>query len=152
MYFMLHVRGATRSPKISLDMTAHNISLWAPRAPMVLHCTRAIAARSAAGAHQRHHIAAAQSAASAAVICAASSTPRYAPALLDHLQLPCGDLTAPAPRCHAAQVTAGACTSAKPWGWNAIESAKWNSWMQLGDMGTLEAMALYVATMEVGAH
>jgi hypothetical protein len=47
-----------------------------------------------------------------------------------------------------AQVTAGPCASAKPWGWNAIESAKWNSWMQLGDMASTEAMELYVATME----
>ena len=57
------------------------------------------------------------------------------------------DSRADRPTSHA-QVTAGPCTSAKPWGWNAIESAKWNSWMQLGDMAALEAMELYVATME----
>ena len=45
-------------------------------------------------------------------------------------------------------MTAGPCRAAKPWGWNAIESAKWSSWTQLGDMPALDAMKMYVSTME----
>ena len=46
------------------------------------------------------------------------------------------------------QVTAGPCRAAKPWGWNAVESAKWSSWTQLGDTPKLDAMRMYVSTME----
>ena len=46
------------------------------------------------------------------------------------------------------QATAGPCRAPKPWGWNAIESAKWSSWTQLGDTAALDAMRMYVSTME----
>ncbi len=46
------------------------------------------------------------------------------------------------------QATAGPCRAPKPWGWNAIESAKWSSWTQLGDVAALDAMRMYVSTME----
>lgn len=46
------------------------------------------------------------------------------------------------------QATAGPCRAPKPWGWNAIESAKWSSWTQLGDMARIDAMKMYVSTME----
>ena len=45
-------------------------------------------------------------------------------------------------------MTAGPCRAAKPWGWNAIESAKWSSWTQLGDTPAIDAMKMYVSTME----
>ena len=40
------------------------------------------------------------------------------------------------------QATVGPCTEAKPWGWNVVESAKWESWNQLGNMSSVEAMRL----------
>lgn len=46
------------------------------------------------------------------------------------------------------QATAGPCRAPKPWGWNAIESAKWSSWTQLGDTAAIDAMRMYVSTME----
>lgn len=46
------------------------------------------------------------------------------------------------------QATLGPCTVPKPWGWNVIENAKWNSWKQLADMPSMEAMRLYVRTLE----
>ena len=46
------------------------------------------------------------------------------------------------------QATVGTCTEAKPWGWNVVESAKWESWNQLGNMSSVEAMRLYVRMVE----
>lgn len=46
------------------------------------------------------------------------------------------------------QATVGPCTEAKPWGWNVVESAKWESWNQLGNMSSVEAMRLYVKLIE----
>ena len=42
------------------------------------------------------------------------------------------------------QAEHGKCSDPKPWGWNVVEAAKWNSWSQLGDMAAVEAMRLYV--------
>jgi len=46
------------------------------------------------------------------------------------------------------QATDGPCDQPKPWGWNVVENAKYQSWKQLGDMSRNEAMRLYVRTME----
>ena len=46
------------------------------------------------------------------------------------------------------QATIGPCTEAKPWAWNVVESAKWQSWVQLGDMSSVEAMRLYVKLLD----
>ena len=42
----------------------------------------------------------------------------------------------------------GACNEPKPWGWSVVNNAKWQSWKQLGDMAQVEAMRLYVRTLE----
>lgn len=46
------------------------------------------------------------------------------------------------------QATAGPCKEAKPWSWNVVESAKWQSWSQLADMSSMDAMRLYVKTLD----
>jgi acyl-CoA-binding protein len=46
------------------------------------------------------------------------------------------------------QATKGPCKDGKPWGWNVVESAKWQSWSQLGNMPQMEAMRLYVRTLD----
>lgn len=46
------------------------------------------------------------------------------------------------------QATEGPCTQPKPWGWNIVENAKWQSWKQLGDLSSTEAMRLYVRALE----
>ena len=46
------------------------------------------------------------------------------------------------------QATVGPCAEPKPWGWNVVESAKWESWSQLGNMSSMEAMRLYVKMVE----
>lgn len=46
------------------------------------------------------------------------------------------------------QATEGPCKESKPWAWNAVESAKWQSWSQLGNMSQMEAMRLYVRTLD----
>lgn len=46
------------------------------------------------------------------------------------------------------QATAGPCKEAKPWSWNVVESAKWQSWNQLGAMSGMDAMRLYVKTLD----
>jgi hypothetical protein len=51
----------------------------------------------------------------------------------------------PAPAASAAQ---GPCTEPRPWGWNVVNNAKWQSWRQLGDMPAAEAMRLFVRTLE----
>ena len=42
----------------------------------------------------------------------------------------------------------GPCNEPRPWGWNVVSNAKWQSWKQLGDLSSLEAMRLYVRTLE----
>ncbi|KIZ01419.1 hypothetical protein MNEG_6538, partial [Monoraphidium neglectum] len=46
------------------------------------------------------------------------------------------------------QAVLGPNTSPQPWGWNVVDSAKWQSWSQLGKMARLEAMRLYVKTLD----
>ncbi|KAJ7560481.1 hypothetical protein O6H91_04G131700 [Diphasiastrum complanatum] len=46
------------------------------------------------------------------------------------------------------QATVGKCNTAKPWGWNTVELAKWSSWNQLDSMSSIEAMRLFVRTLE----
>lgn len=46
-----------------------------------------------------------------------------------------------------AQVTAGPCTTPKPF-WNQLERAKWNSWNSLGSLSTIDAMRMYVSGIE----
>ena len=46
------------------------------------------------------------------------------------------------------QAVVGPCKEPKPWSWNIVESAKWNSWSQLKDMSSVEAMRLYVKLLE----
>eukprot|EP00887_Chlorella_sp_A99_P000351 scaffold13.g351.t1 len=46
------------------------------------------------------------------------------------------------------QATVGPCNEPKPWGWSVVNNAKWQSWKQLGDMASMEAMRLYVRTLE----
>jgi acyl-CoA-binding protein/N-acetylneuraminic acid mutarotase len=46
------------------------------------------------------------------------------------------------------QSISGPCDEPKPWGWNVVNNAKWQSWKQLGDMSKVEAMRLYVRTLE----
>jgi acyl-CoA-binding protein len=46
------------------------------------------------------------------------------------------------------QADIGPCKDPKPWGWNVVESAKWQSWSQLGSMSQIEAMRLYVKTLD----
>lgn len=46
------------------------------------------------------------------------------------------------------QSMTGPCTEPKPWGWNVVNNAKWQSWKQLGDMPKMEAMRLFVRTLE----
>ena len=46
------------------------------------------------------------------------------------------------------QAVHGPCKDSKPWGWNVIESAKWQGWSQLGDMASVEAMRLFVRLLE----
>ena len=46
------------------------------------------------------------------------------------------------------QAVVGSCKEPKPWGWNIVESAKWQAWSQLQDMAPVEAMRLYVRLLE----
>uniref|UniRef100_A0A061SA78 Acyl--binding domain-containing protein 4-like n=1 Tax=Tetraselmis sp. GSL018 TaxID=582737 RepID=A0A061SA78_9CHLO len=46
------------------------------------------------------------------------------------------------------QATIGPCKETKPWGWNVVETAKWQTWSQLGNMSAVEAMRLYVRELE----
>ena len=46
------------------------------------------------------------------------------------------------------QATEGPCKDTKPWGWNVVETAKWQTWSQLGTMSKVEAMRLYVRELE----
>ncbi|GHP06328.1 acyl-CoA-binding domain-containing protein 5 [Pycnococcus provasolii] len=49
------------------------------------------------------------------------------------------------------QALSGPCNSPKPWSWNVVDAAKWQSWNQLGNMPPMEAMRLYVRTVEEDA-
>lgn len=46
------------------------------------------------------------------------------------------------------QADDGPCTASKPWGWNMEESAKHQAWSGLGNMSPMEAMRLFVRTLE----
>ena len=46
------------------------------------------------------------------------------------------------------QAADGACKDPKPWGWNSEESTKWHAWSSLGAMSPVEAMRLYVRSLE----
>lgn len=46
------------------------------------------------------------------------------------------------------QAVDGPCKDPKPWGWNGEESTKWHAWSSLGNMSGVEAMRLYVRTLE----
>ncbi|CAK9235456.1 unnamed protein product [Sphagnum jensenii] len=46
------------------------------------------------------------------------------------------------------QATVGPCNVPKPWSWNVIDLAKWTSWNQLGRMDSMEAMRLFIRTLE----
>ncbi|KAF5836080.1 hypothetical protein DUNSADRAFT_6500 [Dunaliella salina] len=46
------------------------------------------------------------------------------------------------------QIDEGPCNVPKPWSWNAVESTKWMAWNQLGKMSAVEAMRLYVRTLD----
>eukprot|EP00192_Tetraselmis_astigmatica_P008654 CAMPEP_0117679946 /NCGR_PEP_ID=MMETSP0804-20121206/18077_1 /TAXON_ID=1074897 /ORGANISM="Tetraselmis astigmatica, Strain CCMP880" /LENGTH=631 /DNA_ID=CAMNT_0005489385 /DNA_START=286 /DNA_END=2178 /DNA_ORIENTATION=- len=46
------------------------------------------------------------------------------------------------------QASVGPCKETKPWGWNVVETAKWQTWSQLGMMSSVEAMRLYVRELE----
>jgi len=46
------------------------------------------------------------------------------------------------------QALSGPNTAPQPWAWNVVESAKWQSWRQLGTMPKMEAMRLYVKSLD----
>ncbi|GLC41365.1 hypothetical protein PLESTB_001019800 [Pleodorina starrii] len=46
------------------------------------------------------------------------------------------------------QATVGPNTTARPWGWNVVESTKWQGWKELGKMTAIEAMRLFVRTLD----
>ena len=46
------------------------------------------------------------------------------------------------------QVNEGPCMSSAPWSWNVVESAKHQAWKQLGECNKMEAMRLYVRTLD----
>ncbi|RMZ56230.1 hypothetical protein APUTEX25_002420 [Auxenochlorella protothecoides] len=46
------------------------------------------------------------------------------------------------------QATVGPCNQPKPWGWNAASNAKWQAWKELGELSAMEAMRLYVRTLD----
>ncbi|KAK9814161.1 hypothetical protein WJX72_001384 [[Myrmecia] bisecta] len=46
------------------------------------------------------------------------------------------------------QAQQGPCTEPKPWGWNVVESAKWQAWSQLDQMSAVEAMRLFVRIID----
>ncbi|GIL58353.1 hypothetical protein Vafri_13410 [Volvox africanus] len=46
------------------------------------------------------------------------------------------------------QATVGPNTTTRPWGWNVVESTKWQGWKELGQMTTIEAMRLFVRTID----
>ncbi|CAI5937384.1 unnamed protein product, partial [Closterium sp. NIES-65] len=49
------------------------------------------------------------------------------------------------------QAVHGPCNKPKPWAWNIVELAKWQSWTELGKMAPVEAMRLFVRALEHAA-
>eukprot|EP01024_Parvocaulis_polyphysoides_P061081 TRINITY_DN672_c1_g5_i1.p1 TRINITY_DN672_c1_g5~~TRINITY_DN672_c1_g5_i1.p1 ORF type:complete len:575 (+),score=49.31 TRINITY_DN672_c1_g5_i1:16-1740(+) len=47
------------------------------------------------------------------------------------------------------QANNGPNTQTKPWAWNQVEQAKWQAWTELGETSKMEAMRLYVKTIEM---
>eukprot|EP01023_Acetabularia_acetabulum_P009657 TRINITY_DN1435_c0_g2_i1.p1 TRINITY_DN1435_c0_g2~~TRINITY_DN1435_c0_g2_i1.p1 ORF type:complete len:572 (-),score=90.39 TRINITY_DN1435_c0_g2_i1:428-2143(-) len=47
------------------------------------------------------------------------------------------------------QANNGPNTQPKPWAWNQVEQAKWQAWKELGDTSMIEAMRLYVKSIEM---
>ena len=48
----------------------------------------------------------------------------------------------------AQQATLGPNTGPRPWAWNTLDSARFDAWSHLGSMACVEAMRLYVRTMD----
>ena len=48
----------------------------------------------------------------------------------------------------SSQVAHGACKEPQPSSWNTLEHAKWTAWRGLKDMDKMEAMRLFVKTLE----
>eukprot|EP01025_Chloroclados_australasicus_P007931 TRINITY_DN1269_c1_g2_i1.p1 TRINITY_DN1269_c1_g2~~TRINITY_DN1269_c1_g2_i1.p1 ORF type:complete len:584 (-),score=64.53 TRINITY_DN1269_c1_g2_i1:309-2060(-) len=46
------------------------------------------------------------------------------------------------------QATNGPNKETKPWAWNQVEQAKWQAWKELGETPSIEAMRLYVRSIE----
>ncbi|KAG2435000.1 hypothetical protein HYH02_011998 [Chlamydomonas schloesseri] len=46
------------------------------------------------------------------------------------------------------QATHGPNTTSRPWGWNTVEATKWQGWKELGKMSTMEAMRLFVKSLD----
>lgn len=49
------------------------------------------------------------------------------------------------------QATLGPCDAQKPWSWNVIENAKWNSWKQLNNMPARPRSALRCFVIDVAS-
>ncbi|PNW86136.1 hypothetical protein CHLRE_02g074650v5 [Chlamydomonas reinhardtii] len=46
------------------------------------------------------------------------------------------------------QATHGPNTTSRPWGWNTVEATKWQGWKELGKMSAMEAMRLFVKSLD----
>eukprot|EP00242_Pyramimonas_sp_CCMP2087_P008899 CAMPEP_0198198874 /NCGR_PEP_ID=MMETSP1445-20131203/2239_1 /TAXON_ID=36898 /ORGANISM="Pyramimonas sp., Strain CCMP2087" /LENGTH=1186 /DNA_ID=CAMNT_0043868539 /DNA_START=206 /DNA_END=3766 /DNA_ORIENTATION=+ len=46
------------------------------------------------------------------------------------------------------QAVEGDCNTTKPWGWNRFEALKWNAWSELDGLASMDAMMMYVHTLE----
>jgi acyl-CoA-binding protein len=46
------------------------------------------------------------------------------------------------------QAVEGDCNTTKPWGWNRFEALKWNAWSELHGLASMDAMMMYVHTLE----
>eukprot|EP00210_Caulerpa_lentillifera_P002731 g2611.t1 len=46
------------------------------------------------------------------------------------------------------QATEGPCHQPRPWSWNLVETAKWESWHKLGNMTKMDAMRHYVDQLD----
>jgi acyl-CoA-binding protein len=51
----------------------------------------------------------------------------------------------------AQQATLGPNTGPRPWAWNTLDSARFDAWSHLGSMACVEAMRLYVRTLDSAA-
>lgn len=47
------------------------------------------------------------------------------------------------------QATEGPCKKPKPWAWDVINKAKWDSWSKLGNMSQEKAMEEYVESLKL---